>query len=270
MKKIFSIIAMAALMLSFAACTEKEDQPDQGGQNGNNTNATMLVGNWLVDQLTYNGQQLPMQDEMTIVMNANGTGEILENGQSHNNNFTWSVSENILTVTPGEESYTFTISGLTATECTLHGDVIPATDMRGDVVMHMTKQNGQPGPGPEPNPEDFPAGTAWEWSMDSTISGNEGGMTYAASFSISIQVAFAATGNTGTVTEHMEREVSINGTPMPEYGTNDTETEPMTWTYDATTQTGVIIGQDTDEETGEVEDVELPFTYDASRNVIII
>ena len=160
MKKIFSIIAMATLMLSFAACTEKEDQPDQGGQNGNNTNATMLVGNWLVDQLTYNGQQLPMQDEMTIVMNANGTGEILENGQSHNNNFTWSVSENILTVTPGEESYTFTISGLTATECTLHGDVIPATDMRGDVVMHMTKQNGQPGPGPEPNPEDFPAGTA--------------------------------------------------------------------------------------------------------------
>ena len=116
-----------------------------------NDDSNSLVGQWRVDNMTYDGRDMTPED-MVLVMNADGTGDVLTNGHSDNDSFTWSVSGDILTVYPnGGSEYTFTIVSISSTEASLTGNVVPGTDMTGNVTMHLTKISGG-GDNPDPQP----------------------------------------------------------------------------------------------------------------------
>ena len=260
MKKGLFFTLAAALMMCFAACTPDNPEPTTPGNNESNS----LVGNWKVDNMTYNGTDVTPQD-MVLVMNANGTGDVLENGQSHNNNFTWSVNGNVLTVHPnGGNEYSFTIVSINATEASLTGNVIPGTDMQGDVTMHLTKVNGggdNPGPD-DPDPDNFLSGTIWSYSTTETEIDTAEGLTYVAN--IDIRLHFHNNGQ-GVISEYYS--LTVNGQPAYE----DSEDGPFSYTYNEATFTGTItMTQVVDERSGETETETLTFTYNASNNTLVI
>ena len=139
MKKHFSMILclVAMAMFGLSSC-----EKDNNGDNNNNTNQTthdMVVGTWLVDNVKVDGNDMTPQN-LKIIMNADGTGTLDENGVTENNEFTWSVEGNTLTIVHKHGSPKYDISYLTENECTLTGNTIPGFDSEiGAVVMHLTR-----------------------------------------------------------------------------------------------------------------------------------
>lgn len=263
MKKGIFFSLAAALMMCFAACTPDSNEPNTPGGNGDGNS---LVGKWKVDNMTYNGNEMTPQD-MVLVMNANGTGDVLHNGQSENDNFTWSVNGNVLTVHPnGGGEYSFTIVSISATEASLTGNVIPGTDMEGDVTMHLTKVNGggdNPGPD-DPNPDNFLSGTIWEYAVSETVMDTIEGVIYTYVVNIDIRLHFHNNGQ-GVTSEYYS--LTVDG--QPAYDEN--EDSPFTYTYNDATFTGTItMTQVVDERSGETETVTMPFRYNASNNTLVI
>lgn len=258
MKKGIFFSLAAALMMCFAACTPDNPEPTTPGNNESNS----LVGNWKVDNMTYNGQEMTPPD-MVLVMNANGTGDVLHNGQSENDNFTWSVNGNVLTVHPnGGGEYSFTIVSISATEASLNGNVVPGTDMQGDVTMHLTKVNGGGGDNPpDPPTGDFPARTIWNYELNTSEYDPDEGVTY--DITIQLRLHFN-TGNQGVIT--MFEDVSVYGQSMY----SDSEDQPFTYTYNSATSSGTITTTDTDPDTGETETETVQFIYNAAANTITV
>lgn len=264
MKKGLFFTLAAALMMCFAACTPDNPEPTTPGGNGDGNS---LVGKWKVDNMTYNGNEMTPQD-MVLVMNANGTGDVLHNGQSENDNFTWSVNGNVLTVHPnGGGEYSFTIVSISATEASLNGNVVPGTDMQGDVTMHLTKVNGggdNPGPD-DPNPDNFLAGTIWEYWHQETETDTLDGETYSYIVKVIIRLHFN-NGGQGIITEAYNL-TTTDGQVLYD----DTEDAPFTYTYNEATHSGSLtMTQVVDERSGETETFSLTFTYNASNNTLVI
>ena len=250
MKKILFTLA-AALMMCFIACNPDNPTPDNGGGN----DANSLVGNWRVDNMIYNGEDMT-PDDMVLVMNANGTGDVLNNGQSSNDSFNWSVSDNVLTVHPnGGGEYTFTIVSITATECSLHGNVIPSTDIQGDVTMHLTNVSGGDNPGPGPNPANFPEGTLWQFQYDTSMPYQ--GISVMTSLTYSLDFINAVNCDMG-----MRYVVSAMGMTVAD----TSMVYPMTYTYNSTSGEGVFTIPDPESSESDI----LPFTYNSTDNTIII
>ena len=249
-KRLFYFIMAAAMLFGFNACNPDDPTPDNPG--GNTT--SQLVGNWKVDNLTFNGQQMT-PDNMVLVMNANGTGDVLNNGQSSNDSFNWSVSDNTLTVHPnGGGEYTYTINSITSTECSLSGNAVPGTDMTGEVTMHLTKVGGgNPDPGPGPEPENFPAGTMWEFQYDSTLS-YEG-------FPVDMSTLFGLNfGNANDCNLSMQFSIMAMGMPIAD----TTMYIPLSYTYNSATRQGVL-----SDPTDSIDE-SLPFVYNPTDNTIVI
>lgn len=113
----------------------------------------------------------------------------------------------------------------------------------------------------------FPGGTRWEWSMDSVYAVELEDTTVNSNFSMGIQLDFATTGHKGDMLIHMATTFYFGDEAYP---VDDTESSPFTWTYDASQHTGILTGQSVNEETGETETADIPFTYDPDQDVIII
>ena len=257
MKKGIFFSLAAALMLCFGACNP-DDTPTNNNGNGND-DSNSLVGSWQVDNMTYNGQEMTPPD-MVLVMNANGTGDVLMGGQSENNNFTWSVNGNVLTVHPnGGGEYSFTIVSISSTEASLTGNVVPGTDMQGDVTMHLTKINGGGNDDPtDPPAGDFPVGTQWIHSESG--SWDDEGITY--TYTLDLVINFTTATN-GIIAERYE--VTVYGQTE-----SDNEEMPFTYTYNSSSNSGTITVTYTDEDTGETETETTPFTYNASNNTLVV
>lgn len=260
MKKGLLFTLAAALMMCFAACTPDNNEPNTPGNDSNS-----LVGSWLVDNMTYNGQEMTPQN-MVLVMNANGTGDVLVNGQSENDNFTWSVNGNVLTVHPnGGGEYSFTIVNISATEASLSGNVIPGTDMQGDVTMHLTKVNGGGDqPGPNPDPDNFLSGTIWEYWYQETETDTVDNETFTYIVKVIIRLHFNNSGQ-GIITEAYN-VTTTDGQVLYD----DTEDVPFTYTYNEATHSGTLtMTQVVDDDTGETETITLSFTYNAANNTLV-
>lgn len=128
---IFSFITLGFLC---AASCEKEDDntPDD------NINAEMIVGAWQVDMVTFNGEQVTPEN-MLIIMHDDGSGMININGVVENNDFTWVLNGDKLTINHHNGQAEYTIKDMTENDCSLVGTTIPATDMVGDVTMHLQR-----------------------------------------------------------------------------------------------------------------------------------
>ncbi|MBP5526952.1 MAG: lipocalin family protein [Bacteroidales bacterium] len=179
-----------------------------------NDDSNSLVGRWRVDNLTYDGRDMTPED-MVLVMNDNGTGDVLTNGHSDNDSFTWSVSGDVLTVYPnGGSEYTFTIVSISSTEASLTGNVVPGTDMQGNVTMHLTKVSGgdpTPDPDPNPDPNNYSTILPGNWQLDGLV---HNGQDLSSNLP-NIQLSFNANGtglmSDGGETEHNEFSWVING-----------------------------------------------------------
>ncbi|MBR4229568.1 MAG: lipocalin family protein [Bacteroidales bacterium] len=253
MKKGFLFALFAAIAMCFVACTPDDPSPDNG--NSNNY-SNMVVGTWLVDNMTFNGEEMTPED-MRITMNEGGTGEVVVNGVHENNTFSWTVSGSTLSINPnGGGNYTFNISSITATECSMTGNVVPGTDMTGDVAIHMTKTNGD-NPGPGPTPEDFPANTMWEFAFDTTIVHDSIPIPINANMTFSLD--FVNTTNCDLSIHYMISAMSI---PMAD----SVMTIPATYTYNTAAAEGELTLISSDGGDNET----LPFIYNSSDNTIII
>lgn len=270
-KRLFYFAMAAAMMFGFTAC-DPDDNNGGGGNGGddNNNYSQLIVGTWLVDNMTYNGMEMTPQD-MNITMNQNGTGEVVVGGVHENNYFSWTVDGSTLTVSPDDSnSYDFNIASLTLTECSMTGNVVPGTDMTGAVTMHMTKVNGDnPGPGPGPGGDTaaFPAGTGWEMDFDTTITEIEDSVTYDMVLDLTLRLNFAPNGSNGSMAVTGTMSAQVYG--MTVYSENVNENEPFTWTYNPATNTGEIINSGVDDNGQPYED-HMPFTYNSSNNTIVI
>ncbi len=126
------LVAMASI--AFVSC-EKDNTED----NTTQSNKDKIVGTWRVDNLTVNGENMTPEN-MLLIMNADGTGLFNDNGETENNEFTWSIEGNTLTIVHRHGSPVYTLSNFTDTECTLNGDTVPGFDQpMGTVVMHLVK-----------------------------------------------------------------------------------------------------------------------------------
>lgn len=271
MKKGFFFTLAAALMLCFTACDPDNPTPDNpgGGGGGNNNNySQLIVGTWQVDNMTVDGRVMTPEN-LKLVFNANGTGVLNDNGVTENNEFSWSLDGTTMTIQPRNGSATYTIVSLDDHACQFTGNVVPGTDMQGDVSIHMTKvQGGGDNPGPGPNPADFPEGTKWQCSMDTTITETDGDASFSLVVNVNIKLDFASTGNTGSLIMYGTSIVYINGNPI-EDETID-ENQEFTWTYNEATHSGTLTSNSVDEETGEPYTDTIDFTYNPSDDTIII
>lgn len=132
---IFCLLAFASFCC--LACGKEEG----GGTNEDNTENTeyaqMLVGSWMVESMTLNGEDIT-PDYFVFMMNADGTGLFSDNGETENNDFTWSVNGKVLTIVHRHGQAAFTITNINDSEATLEGNTVPGSDgVDGDVVMHL-------------------------------------------------------------------------------------------------------------------------------------
>ena len=272
MKKGFFFTLAAALMLCFTACDPDHPIPDNPGGGGNNNNySQLIVGTWQVDNMTVDGRVMTPEN-LKLIFNANGTGVLNDNGVTENNEFSWSLDGTTMTIQPRSGSATYTIVSLDDHACQFTGNVVPGTDMQGDVSIHMTKiqggDNPGPGPGPGPNPADFPAGTNWQCSLDTTVTETDDEVSYSIVVNGSIKLSFAATGNTGALIITGTTTIYYNDYPIDSESMN--ENQDFTWTYNETSHSGTLTASGIDEDTGEPYTESIEFYYDSSDDTIIL
>lgn len=282
-KMLMAFVAIAALGLT-TACEKDNSEPASGNTDGN------IVGTWKVDKMTLNGMSMNTDSlNITILVNSDGTGVVSRPDATLS--FAWSQNGTTLTITPTAfgSSFDYTITLLTDTEANIIGTVVPGTDMQGDVSVHMVRianpgddpdpnpgddpgDDPNPGddPGDDPNPGDttattFPAGTNWTYSYTTESFNIEyEGMTVPASVQLTMNLAFDAEGQNGTL--------EMNGTPivtlpyvgaMPLTDFAVTENASFTYTYDAATATGVANGH-----LPGTASEQVPFSYNQTANTI--
>ena len=268
MKKSFLFALFAAIALTFAACDPEDDNRGNNGNNDDNNYATLIVGTWQVDNMTVDGENMTPQN-MRLSFDANGRGLMNDNGETQNNDFGWSISGNIITITPHHGQFSFTITSLTSTECAFNGTSMEMDghEITGDIRFHMTKVNGG---GDDPNPPDpayFPAGTQWVCAMDSTFTETDDDGTYTYVIDAEMQLNFDNTGNTGTLGVVGTMSITYNGIPV--YSDQLDESDPFTWTYDAASYSGTLTNSGVDDD-GQPYQETIPFTYNPANATIIM
>ena len=266
MKKGFLFTLAAALTMFFVACDPESNEPDN--QSGGNNYSQLLVGKWLVDNMTVNGEDMTPQN-MHLTFEANGRGLMEDGGPDENNDFDWVINGNDITVTTHHDQFTFTITSLTATECSFTGSHLEmdGVEIEGTILFHMTKVNGgDPNPPTPPTPGAFPAGTMWTCSMDETETETDEDGTWTYVTDADIIMEFASTGNNGTLDIVGTMTIMLNGATV--YSDNINESDTFTWTYNEATQTGTITQSGVDE--GQPYEETLDFTYNPANETIVI
>jgi hypothetical protein len=270
-KMLMAFVAIATLGLT-TACEKDNSEPASGNTDGN------IVGTWKVDRLTLNGMAMNTDSlNIAILINEDGTGVVSRPDATLS--FGWNQNGTTLTITPTAfgSSYDYTITLLTATEASITGTVVPGTDIQGDVTVHMVRIDNpgddpdpNPGDDPDPNPGDttattFPAGTNWTYSYTTESFNVEyEGMTVPASIQLTMNLAFDAEGQNGTLEMNGTPFITlpyVGAMPLTDYAVS--ENASFTYTYDAATATGIANGH-----LPGTASEQVPFSYNQSANTI--
>lgn len=277
-KMLMAFVAIATLGLT-VACEKDNSEPASGNTDGN------IVGTWKVDRLTLNGMAMNTDSlNIAILVNSDGTGVVSRPDATLS--FGWSQNGTTLTITPTAfgSSFDYTITLLTDTEASITGTVVPGTDIQGDVTVHMVRIDNpgddpdpnpgddpdpNPGDDPDPNPGDttattFPAGTNWTYNYTTESFNVEyQGMTVPASVQLTMNLAFDAEGQNGTLEMNGTPIITFYGVPMPLTDYAVSENASFTYTYDAATATGIANGH-----LPGTASEQVPFSYNPSANTI--
>ena len=152
MKKLMRLLCAAMLLVSFAACTEKENLNNDtpSGDDTNNYSA-MLLGRWQVLSMTVDGQEMTPEHMQLLFING-GSGLMDDGDPTHHNDFTWVVSGDTVSVRTDHHQFTFIIDSINATDCLYHSSYFEFVDgeaVTGDIRFHMTKIGDNPGGDPD-------------------------------------------------------------------------------------------------------------------------
>ena len=269
-----ALFAIATLGMTVAC--EKSDGNDDGTGAINST----IIGTWKVRNIVVDSMQMSqdLMPNMNITMNENGSGVVESESDNPEYdgtyNFTWVRNDNTLIITLGRAQLTYTITKLTRTDCVIKGTVVPVLNREGDVRIDMSRLSSIDDDDPEdPNDTipvtpvdtiDFPAATNWICNYSqANLPVEIEGTTYYVTASLTGTLNFAASTTTGT----LRVQGGISGS-FPEVGEASLPLGPVntniTYTFNATTNTGIMIGNIRGEE------VSMPFTYDSENNTITI
>lgn len=139
-KTIFFMLCMAAMATFFTSCDKDDKDDNNNEQTELSGNAKMLVGRWNIKSIVINDATTVEPEGMYVTMNQDGTGVFEDNGVTENNDFTWSLSGDKLTVTLRHGQQEFTVEKLTSTDCTMSGNTYPGSDQNlGDVEINLKK-----------------------------------------------------------------------------------------------------------------------------------
>ena len=145
MKNIIRLLCAAMLLVSFAACDDENNGGDNPGGGDNNTLATQLVGTWQSEHILIDGEEAHLQ--MTLVMNADGTGEIAGMEEA----FGWQASGNDVTITNAQgNTFVFTVTNITEEILVIVGNTVPGTDQQAQFEGHFKKVTGDTPDNPDP------------------------------------------------------------------------------------------------------------------------
>ena len=135
----FAFCFVALGCFTAAMCSDENENENNNNSSGNSYSAEMFIGAWRVDNMTVDGQDMTPEN-MLFIMDADGTGLVNHNGVTENNEFTWSVSGDQLTITPRSGThFVYTVNDLSADECTFSGTNVPMTDIPSNVVVHLVR-----------------------------------------------------------------------------------------------------------------------------------
>lgn len=139
MKKSLYLIFCLVAMGCFCSAMCSDENENGNNDNSNHYTNEMIVGTWQVDNVTVNGE--PMNpEELIIIMNEGGTGLISDHGVTENNEFTWSLNGDQLTINERHGEHQYTINSLSDNEATFTGTTIPGMEgTQGEVVVHITR-----------------------------------------------------------------------------------------------------------------------------------
>jgi hypothetical protein len=254
-KMMMAFVAIATLGLT-TACEKDNSEPASGNTDGN------IVGTWKVDKMTLNGMSMNTDSlNIAILVNSDGTGVVSRPDATLS--FGWSQNGTTLTITPTAfgSSFDYTITLLTDTEASITGTVVPGTDIQGDVTVHMVRIDN---PG-DTTATTFPAGTNWTYSYTTEPFNVEyQGMTVPASVQLTMNLAFDAEGQNGTLEMNGTPIVTlpyVGAMPLTDYAVS--ENASFTYTYDAATATGIANGH-----LPGTASEQVPFSYNSSTNTI--
>ena len=218
------MFAMAFIGMA-VSCTD-DDNNNNGGNNGGNNNnndpngySAMLVGEWQVDEAYVNDEPFNMFVGIRLSFTANGQGLMNDGGVTNNNDFTWQINGENITINTHHETMFFTIIQMNDQECSFRGTSLEmdGQQITGTIIIHMVKVSN-PGPGPGPQPTDnvlMGAPFGFEFSFYDEEAGQ-------ISFSITVTFSTATTGNI-----HYD-----DG--------EENYTLPFTYTFEETGYTGMI------------------------------
>ena len=243
-KMMMAFVAIATLGLT-VACEKDNSEPASGNTDGNyyiRTNALIRT-----DSL-----------DIAILVNSDGTGVVSRPDATLS--FGWSQNGTTLTITPTAfgSSFDYTITLLTDTEASITGTVVPGTDIQGDVTVHMVRIDNT-------TATTFPAGTNWTYNYTTESFNVEyQGMTVPASVQLTMNLAFDAEGQSGTLEMNGTPIVTlpyVGAMPLTDYAVS--ENASFTYTYDAATATGIANGH-----LPGTASEQVPFSYNSSTNTI--
>lgn len=137
------LFVAAAAMMFFTACTEKENQNDNPDNPTPSGLAGQLVGTWQSEHIFVNGEEVNAQ--LTIVMNADGTGTISEREDT----FTWVVNgNNVIVTNPHGNTFTYTVTNISEDGFVISGNYIPGHDEQVAFEGYFRRAGGDnPDPG---------------------------------------------------------------------------------------------------------------------------
>ena len=125
LKKIMMAMFAIATIGMTVAC-QKSDSTDDGHGDIN----ASIVGTWKVERALLNDNIIPGETvNMNIIMNDDGTGKLESNVAQlpiADSLFDWGLNGTTLTIRMnGGQTLSYTVTKLTATECTIQGTVVP-------------------------------------------------------------------------------------------------------------------------------------------------
>lgn len=234
-----------------------------GGDNPDPNNySTLILGTWQTTQTMVNGQDVTeMVGNVKLSFTADGRGLLNDNGETQNNNFSWSINGSTISINPDHgSSATFTIVSLDGRTCTFTGTRMPGSDESfNEVRITMVKTGGD-----DPDPTDpLTSLTGTQWGYEFSTSQTQGDSQLSINANLTINFTSATEGITG---EYVHFVITQNGVIVDE----DTEEDsnPFTYTYNGTTHTGTITATVTEDD-GTTHTSTINITCNSSNTLTI-
>ena len=135
MKTFWKFLCATALILSFAACTEKDEENNTPADS---ELAAKIIGSWQVDRVTLGGTSVdPSQYDLnaTITFQADGRGTVTTGSNHYDANYT--IHGTTVEIHLPDGNMPLKVDNITSDEMTVTTENIPWTRVQASVTLHL-------------------------------------------------------------------------------------------------------------------------------------